>query len=95
MRLAKVLEIKKYDDYPRDRKTNRIVLIVEYDGDRYYLDVTDELQEYGIGYDYDVEKLKKALPEYIEASFMEIRFKISKKSMKEWMFGIAVDEYAK
>lgn len=85
MRKAKVLEINKYDDYPRTQKSNRIVLRVEYKGDRFYLDVTDELQEYGIGYDYDIEKLRTTLPDYIYASFFEISFRISKSSMKKWM----------
>ena len=85
MRKARVLEINKYDDYPRTRKTNRIVLKVEYDDERFYLDVTDELQEYGIEYDYDIEKLRESLPDYIYASFCEIAFRISKSSMKKWM----------
>ncbi len=85
MKKAKVLEINKYDDYSRVGKANRIVLKVEYDGEKYYLDVTDELQNYGIGYDYDIDKLRAALPDYIYASFLEISFKISSSSMKEWM----------
>lgn len=92
MRKAKVLEIIKYDYDQRSNRNNRIVVKVEYDGGRYYLDVTEELSKHNITYsNCDVENLRKSIPEYIYASFYELRFRISKSSMKKWMNNLNVN----
>lgn len=85
MRKAKVLGINKYEDYPRTGKKKRIILEVEYDSRIFYLDVTDELENYGVVYEFSIDRLRDSLPEYIEASFFDIVFKISKISMKHWI----------
>ena len=80
---AKVLGIKKCNEFSIRKR--RIVLDIEYMGVVYYLDVTDDLREYGIEYEFDIEKLRGALPDYICASFSEPSFRISKSSLKKWM----------
>lgn len=91
MRKAKVLGISKYEDYPRTGKKKRIILEIEYNSTEYYLDVTDELKEYGITYEFNINKLRNSLPEYIEASFVDIVFKISKNTMRHWMNNLFAD----
>lgn len=86
MRKAKVLEVVKYDIHPSNpQKKNRIVLRVRFQLNNYYLDVTDELERNGVDYNYDIEKLKKTVPDYVYASFFENTFRISSRCMERWM----------
>jgi len=83
---AEVLSIEKYDISPTDNsKTKRIIMKLKYSMNLYYLDVTNQLRKYGVGYNCDIQQLQQTLPSYVYASFFDSSFRISKTCMKAWM----------
>ena len=82
--------VERYPLWERTHKENRFIVHLNLNNTRYYLDVTDDLAKHGIYYkDFgskqSMMKLESACPTHIESSFNEPSFKISKKSLEEWI----------